>query len=296
MKKSLVPRLKLGALMLIAAFTVVAFAACEGAAGIPGERGPAGPAGADGKDGAQGLPGQDGTQGPPGEDGDDGAQGPPGQRGNDGADGEPGPIALGFTYVAYDLNGLSEDLRTRQDGAPGTATAETYPVGTYPIPFMGAMAEARGTATIAVETDEDAAVEGVVQVDQCEAVTSVSYPDRYKAFGGDGIDYDIKLMKGDVPFDNEFAIMFDDKAFTGHANVMADEYMYVLEATSGDLMDTREWKLLVNKRTPPAHDATPVVDARNSDDFVGDTPTDSDGQPSQSRGFCRWKRLGKLRT
>ena len=273
MKKSLVPRLKLGALMLIAAFTVVAFVACEGAAGIPG---PQGDPGQPGRDGAQGPPGEDGAdgaQGPPGEDGDDGAQGSPGEDGDDGAQGppgEPGPIALGFTYVAYDLNGLSEDLSE-------VTADETYPLGTYPIPFKDAAAKARGTATIAEAKPADnpptAAVEGVVQVEQCDMVTSVTYPTRYKAFGGSGIGYEIKLMKGDEEYNDEFAINFEDKGFTGHANVMADDYMYVLEASSGDLTDTREWKLLVNQRSHPNALASPtVVDARDGDTFIDGLP------------------------
>ena len=172
MKKSLGPRLKLGALMLIAAFTVVAFVACEGAAGIPG---PQGEPGAPGRDGSQGPPGEDGAQGPPGQDGEDGAQGPPGQDGDDGAQGLPGeagPIALGFTYVAYDLNGLSDDLmvRTPDVADPNTATSgfETHPIGTYPIPFMNALAEPREGQTITAASAPDAtpvvaAVEGAAR-------------------------------------------------------------------------------------------------------------------------------------
>ena len=100
-------------------------------------------------------------------------------------------------------------------------------------------------------------------------VTSVSYPARYKAFGGADISYDIKLMKGDMEFNDEFAISFDDKGFTGHANVMADEYKYELHASSGGLMDDRGWTLLVNQRSIPDADATTPTDARDGANTEG---------------------------
>ena len=241
--------IKAGALIFVAALVL---AGCEGASGVKGDAGPAGAAGDDGMPGAAG---------------DDGMPGP---AGDDGMPGAAGPVALGFTYVAYDLDGLDE-ARTGPAEDP-----EEYPLGTYPIPFDGAAA----VDGVAAQADV-AATLGTVRVEQCEAVTSVPYPARYMAFGADSISYDIKLMKGEDEFSDEFA--FDaDKGFTGHANTLADDYSYVLEASDGEQSKTRAWKLSVDKRTHPNSLASPVVDARDSDtNFIDGLPaaTATDANP-----------------
>jgi hypothetical protein len=176
----------------------------------------------------------------------DGTNGTNGENGMDGEDGDPGPIALGFSYVAYDLRFV----------------ADVPLVGTLPIPFneVAVLQEDGTTAT------DDADGYGTVSHGQCAPITSRRSPDRYRAFGGDAIDYTIGV-EDDTLGTQAFKVDPDDKdgnVFTGYPNVVAGDYMYVLSAMSeGVTTQSRKWMLNVSARDLPA-ESDNTTDTRNT--------------------------------
>jgi hypothetical protein len=190
----------------------------------------------------------------------DGTNGTNGENGMDGEDGDPGPIALGFSYVAYDLRFV----------------ADVPLVGTLPIPFDAAAVLQEGGEAGTNDVDGY----GTVSNGQCAAVTSRRSPDRYRAFGGDAITYTIGVEDdtlGTQAFMLEFGAEMD-KVFTGYPNVVAGDYMYVLSAMSeGVTTQSRKWKLNVTARDLPG-ESNNTADVRESSLLGAATEADTNDE------------------
>jgi hypothetical protein len=160
-------------------------------------------------------------------------------------------------------------------------------VGTLPIPILDAAATGAEAAT--TDGDRSTATAGKVHQGQCVLIDSAVVPTRYSAFGGAGIEYDVVLenMDGEVAGEM-FAVDQMTLEFSGHPNVLAGDYSYVLNASSGmdDAMQgqSRKWKLTVDDRDLPG-DTTPANndDEREHENLFGET-ADATGEAEPSEG------------
>ena len=164
--------LKLGALILIAGFALVAFSACEGAAGTQGQ---VGPAGADGADGAPGAPGADGAPGAPGAQGPPGApgaQGPPGETGAQGPPGDTtkaGPENSGMPIGPIVLAKVT-DTATVDAGMHFVGDGLMFEIVSVMHPMNSDCIE-RGTTPATCTADDGDALAGTVVTPTIESIT-----------------------------------------------------------------------------------------------------------------------------
>jgi hypothetical protein len=154
-------------------------------------------------------------------------------------------------------------------------------VGTLPIPILDAAATGAEAAT--TDGDRSTATAGKVHQGQCVLIDSAVVPTRYSAFGGAGIEYDVVLenMDGEVAGEM-FAVDQMTLEFSGHPNVLAGDYSYVLNASSGmdDAMQgqSRKWKLTVDDRDLPGIAA---ADERNNVALFGETADEETQDPNE---------------
>jgi hypothetical protein len=133
-----------------------------------------------------------------------------------------------------------------------TFAAEDVLAGTLPIPLDVTANVLQADGQTAGENDV-----GMVSYEQCEMVSSPDYPDRFRAFGGSGIKYEVGLeqdmaMVGGEDLHVNFEAEDEMPVFTGEANVLAGDYMYVLSAMSeGVETQYRKWNFTVRKRPVP---------------------------------------------
>jgi hypothetical protein len=154
-----------------------------------------------------------------------------------------------------------------------TFAAEDVLAGTLPIPLDVTANVLQADGQTAGENDV-----GMVSYEQCEMVSSPDYPDRFRAFGGSGIKYEVGLeqdmaMVGGEDLHVNFEAEDEMPVFTGEANVLAGDYMYVLSAMSeGVETQYRKWNFTVRKRPVPE---TSGDDARADSSLHGNDTDDA---------------------